>query len=356
MKKLVSVILISAFLVCLTSAAAGNAGSASDPLVSLAYIEGTYVPGVTEAGEGKIAAMEERVSSKLDESAAKAAGAMAGLDDLRFASGYDRLELGSGAAVRALTGAGVIMLSGYAAITVNRGTVVNVSTGEEVPGGAMTAGERYVVAENSDVTFGSESGAVCLVSGLYALIGDVTMPITRYLDVNADSWFNPYVKYIYDNSLYYDAGELTFRPDEYTSRATLVYALWVLSGRPDSPPATFKDLTEDWYVPAVAWANNNGIVKGYDENTFGPNNDITREQIATIIYRYAAYRGEDVSVLSDLEQYEDVDLIADWAITEVRWANARGLIIGMTDTTIVPQFTATRAQVAAIIMRYDRGE
>ncbi|MBQ3405467.1 MAG: S-layer homology domain-containing protein, partial [Oscillospiraceae bacterium] len=137
------------------------------------------------------------------------------------------------------------------------------------------------------------------------------------------------------------------------TRADLVYSLWRLSGAPaPASKAGFGDLNEDWYIDAVSWAAANGIVNGYSATVFGPDNNVTREQIVTVMYRYAAWLGQDTRASKDLSAYSDAGSVSSWARTAMSWANARGLITGMTDTTLVPTGTATRAQVAAILERF----
>ena len=109
-----------------------------------------------------------------------------------------------------------------------------------------------------------------------------------------------------------------------------------------------------WYADAIDWAAENGIVEGYGDGTFFPDNDITREQMATILYRYAQYMDVDVSVGEDTNilSYADFDEISEYAIPAMQWACGAGVITGVTEDTLVPQGTATRAQVSTILMRY----
>ena len=117
----------------------------------------------------------------------------------------------------------------------------------------------------------------------------------------------------------------------------------------------FTDLTADWYVDAVSWAYENEIVKGMSETKFDPNGALTREQIAAIIYRYSSFKGNDVSKTTDITKYPDYKSVSSWAVANMRWAVAEGLISGSRENGkdyLAPQAKATRAQVAAILMRY----
>ena len=107
-----------------------------------------------------------------------------------------------------------------------------------------------------------------------------------------------------------------------------------------------------WYTDAVNWAAANDIVAGYGNGLFGPNDTVTREQMAVILYRYAQYKGYDTSASNSLNGYTDVGGVSSWALTAMQWANAEGLINGTSGTTLSPTNGATRAEVAQILMRF----
>jgi hypothetical protein len=127
----------------------------------------------------------------------------------------------------------------------------------------------------------------------------------------------------------------------------------------DSPapkaPAKFTDLKQDWYKDDVAWASENGIVNGMGNNLFAPDQEVTREQAMTMLMRYAAYKGMDVSKRADLSVFSDGASVSSWAKDAVQWAVALELIKGMPDGTFQPQGMCTRAQVATILMRFLEG-
>ena len=114
--------------------------------------------------------------------------------------------------------------------------------------------------------------------------------------------------------------------------------------------AGFADVTDEWYATAVNWAANVGVVNGYEDNTFRPNQPITREQLAAILMNYASYKGQDVSNRADLTSYTDQP--STWAEETMQWAVAEKLITGVTNDELQPQGNATRAQVAAILQRF----
>lgn len=175
----------------------------------------------------------------------------------------------------------------------------------------------------------------------------------HFSDVFEGDWFYNGVAYAAQNGLMQGVGGGKFNPSGTTTRSMIVTILYRLEGEPAVSQSAFTDVaTGQWYTDAVAWAAANKIVEGYGNHTFGPNDDITREQMATILYRYAVYKGYDVSGLADLSSYTDAGSINSWALTAIRWANSEGLITGRTRTNLVPRGTASRAEAATILMRF----
>ena len=178
-----------------------------------------------------------------------------------------------------------------------------------------------------------------------------------FTDVTEDDWFYDEVAYVVTNGLFNGTGDTVFAPDMTMTRAMFATVLYRLDGEPAVTAENPFDDVEDgeWYTDAVIWANNNGIVEGYGEGIFGTNDDVTREQMAKMLYSYADYKGYDVTASADLSSYTDADEISDWALAPMRWANAEEVITGRTITTLVPLGGATRAEVATIVMRFVTG-
>jgi len=180
-----------------------------------------------------------------------------------------------------------------------------------------------------------------------------TETIQRYTDVLPGDWFFGDVDYVSRHGLMDGVGGGKFAPYANTNRAMVVTILWRLEGRPAAVGGTFRDVPAGmWYTEAINWAAANGIVTGYSANSFGPLDNVTREQMAVILYRYARYKGYDVSQQADLGCYGDSAKISSWAKEGLSWANARGLISGMPDQTLAPQNNAIRCQTAAILHRF----
>ncbi|MDR1157493.1 MAG: leucine-rich repeat protein [Oscillospiraceae bacterium] len=184
-----------------------------------------------------------------------------------------------------------------------------------------------------------------------SLAGDWENP---YVDVVDTDWFYEAVQFISKRGLMIGTAAEKFSPGVTMSRAMLVTALYRLEDEPEvSGDISFADVkTDGWYSRAILWANQNKIVLGYSNGKFGLDDPITREQAVTIFYRYAEFKGLDISVSADLSKYTDMNNISDWALGAMKWAVAIGLIEGRADTTTVPQGTSTRAELAMIFKGY----
>ena len=179
--------------------------------------------------------------------------------------------------------------------------------------------------------------------------GVVTLPFT---DVSEGDWFYDPVCYVYSQGLMTGTSATTFEPNTHLSRAMLVAVLHRLEGSPAASAGDFTDVADgDWYAQAVNWAASVGVVNGFDDGSFQPNAAITREQMAAILRNYAAYKGLDVSASGSLSTFTDAASVSDWAKESVEWAVGSGLIGGYEDSTLRPQGTTTRAEVASVLQR-----
>ena len=213
-------------------------------------------------------------------------------------------------------------------------------------------GDAVEVTENADgtYTFTMPNGQVS-VNVTFVEVQTEPLPFT---DVSETDWFHDAVQYVYENGLMDGIGDNRFAPNNPTTRAQLVTILYRLEGEPAvTGESGFTDVEADtWYTNAVAWAAANGIVNGVSETQFAPGNNITREQLATILYRYAQAKGYDVSAFADLSGFPDAGDIQEYATQALSWAVAEGLLQGFEDDTLRPQGNATRAQIATILMRF----
>lgn len=208
----------------------------------------------------------------------------------------------------------------------------------------------YIVQPFSYTAIGDNVSAEYRVTATTLSAGEALPP--AFADVAPDAWYADAVRYVSERGLMSGTGDAAFSPDDTTTRGMVVTILWRLDGSPAWTTASgFSDVEESaYYAEAVGWASANGIVGGYDNETFGPGDPITREQMAAILYRFAQTQGWDTTASADLSSYTDASQISAYALTALQWANGAGLIAG-SGGAILPGDSATRAQVAAILMR-----
>ena len=174
-----------------------------------------------------------------------------------------------------------------------------------------------------------------------------------FQDVAAGSWYADAVAQAYEEGWMNGTSATAFSPNSEITRGMIVTILHRLEQTPAAEAASFTDVaTGSYYADAVAWAAANGIVKGYSESQFGPNDPITREQLATILYNYANHKGYETTASADLSGFGDASQISAYAQTALQWANGAGIINGMADNTLQPQGSATRAEAATMLVRF----
>ena len=176
----------------------------------------------------------------------------------------------------------------------------------------------------------------------------------QFTDVPSDTWYSDSVRYVWQNDLMVGIGDSSFAPDMTTSRAMMVTILWRMEGCPVvDTPLTFADVAPDqWYTEAIRWAVHAGIANGYSKTAFGPDDTITREQMAAMLHRYAAFHGCDVTADGDLLAFADADSVSDWASASMGWAVDNGMILGVGNDTLLPLGSASRAQTATVLARF----
>ena len=167
-------------------------------------------------------------------------------------------------------------------------------------------------------------------------------------------WAYSAIKRVYTRGWMVGMDEKTFAPDQQLSRAMLAVILYAMAGEPAvTGEGPFTDVPAGcWYTDAIVWAAQNGIVSGFGDGTFRPNEAVTRAQAAVMLYGYAAFTGADVTARADLSAYSDAGQIPAWALDAMRWANARRLIVGRDSSHLVPDGKTTRAEMAAILSAY----
>ena len=220
-----------------------------------------------------------------------------------------------------------------------------------------SAGKSLSLSKEKDGTYTfSMPAARVTVSAVFVSEdqGEIAEEPLPFTDVASDAWYGQAVAYVYRQGLMSGTAQDRFSPDLTTNRAMLVTILYRLAGSPAvDGGSAFTDVSGgDWFASGVAWASANGIVTGYGDGRFGPNDPITREQMAAILYRYAGFAGQSTAGQADLSGYTDAGQVSPYAAEAMGWAADRGLITGVSADTLAPGGSATRAQVATILMRF----
>ena len=211
----------------------------------------------------------------------------------------------------------------------------------------------------------SERSLINKVSGVY-LTKDMTVYASwrvdentgtganPFTDVSEKDWFYGDVMFVYENGLMLGTSKTLFSPHGTATRGMMATILWRMEGSPvPKGKNSFTDVEDGkWYADAITWTAENGIFAGYGKDKFGPDDPITREQLAAIFYRYADYKGYDLAVKGNLDKFKDADKITDYAKTAMQWAVGSGLVKGKSGNLLDPQGTATRAEIAAMLHRF----
>ncbi|MFR1463417.1 MAG: InlB B-repeat-containing protein [Blautia wexlerae] len=226
---------------------------------------------------------------------------------------------------------------------------------------------KYVPAWRGHAFIGwySERSLTNKISGVY-LTKDMTVyagwrvdenpgtGVNPFTDISEKDWFYGDVMFVYENGLMLGTSKTLFSPHGTAMRGMMATILWRMEGSPvPKGKNSFTDVEAGkWYADAITWTAENGIFAGYGKDKFGPDDPITREQLAAIFYRYADYKGYDLTVKGDLDKFKDADKITDYAKTAMQWAVGSGLVNGKSGNLLDPQGTATRAEIAAMLHRF----
>ena len=217
------------------------------------------------------------------------------------------------------------------------------------------SGKTVSTVKKSDTVYTFTMPASAVKVGVSYVKATETPSETKFNDVSANDWFASAVDYVTGKGMMNGTADNTFSPKANTTRGMVVTVLYRLENQPSTSAASFTDVASGaYYANAVAWANANGIVSGYGSGKFGPNDKVTREQLAAILYRYAQYKKYDVSVGEDTNilSYNDAQSISTYAIPAIQWACGAGVVTGKSGSKLDSKGNATRAEVAAMLMRF----
>ena len=350
MKRTIAAGIAMLLLLFMVTASASTAGTSSDPLITLSYLSGTFTPSLKKDYLQVLDDASAAAMKKLGE----IYGDYASYD---FTPGFMRVSFAAGDTVMLSMGSSFILLSGSATLTSANGAVINISSGREAAAGSqLVQYQRYFCVEDTTAIITANSLSVGQVDGYYLVEtapGNKTHPVFK--DVRERDWFYPAVDFVYNNKLFGGTGQDTFSPSTPMTRGMFVTVLYRLEGEPHvGAGGQFTDVqnTSLYYYDAVTWANDNNIVLGYSDGTFGANNHVTREQISTIIHRYAVYKGLDMTAAgSTYNSFPDRGNVSAYAVEAMQWVVSRGVING-SNGMLMPKNTATRAEVAQIVSNY----
>ena len=210
-------------------------------------------------------------------------------------------------------------------------------------------GVSKTIGQNKIETFVYTSGG-----GTPSEPEEPTWPFTDVTE--GDDWFYDAVAYVYENNIMAGTDETTFEPYMELDRAMAAQLFYNLEGKPAvTGDSTFTDVTSGhWAVDAITWAAQNDIVAGIGGGLYDPDSNVTREQFAVMLYKYARFKGYDLTATGDLTQFPDAGSISSWAETALSWANGKGLINGHENDTIDPKGSTIRAQAASIMANFDQ--
>lgn len=248
---------------------------------------------------------------------------------------------------------GAVTLSRHSATSGTKITITLVpDSGFEPDGVSITSsdGSSIFTSKISDTeyTFTMPSGNVTVTASFQPILTP-----DLFTDIHKDDWFYGDVEYVLAHGLMSGVSASSFNPDGIASRAMLVTVLYNLEGKPEvSGTSSFSDVPAgQWYTTPITWAEENDLIFGLGDGTFGIASPLTREQVMTMLYRYAQMKGYDVTPSSSLSQFTDADCVSDFARVALQWACGAGLVQGYQDN-LAPLDTATRAQLAAILRRF----
>lgn len=328
---------------------------ATDPAVGTVVLAGRSIANACDAGAAALQVKFRSGTVTLD------ARALAALDLHKDVA----VSLASGASLNAAQQRA--LGSQAATATLANASVLVDGAAASCPAGSVRAAVAVNAADDLTAWSLADDGSISAVGGAYdagqqTYAFDVVNGVTAiarfpFTDVVAGTWYYGAAAYAYNNGLFAGMTPTTFAPNATMTRAMLVSVLWRLAGEPaPKAPNTFVDVPDGaWYTDAVTWAAENGVVSGIGGSRFDPSGFVTREQTAEILYNYAHSKGYDVSARADLTAFPDAASVSGWAEEALSWANAAGLINGTVrdgQTILDPQGSASRAQVAMILMNY----
>lgn len=358
-KRLICVVLVLACLVGGVFAFAEDGSGRS--LVSVSYLTGPFLSSLGESIRSQVSAglqgVRDGALEQLDRLGQEHLSGQPGeAPDWIYADTHRPLNVKRGDIISLAPGSTVLWGAGSAEVSAG---LVDATAAADVAGGArLASGHRYLNAsEDTPVTVHILSDAAqLLLEGCWHL-DESDEEVTPFTDlIQDDDWFYDGVYYVVERGLFLGVSATQFSPEETMNRAMLATVLYRLAGSPQTAYAQqFSDVPAgEWYSETITWAAQSGVVKGLDDGSFGVEDNVTREQIATMLYRYAKdFLGIDVSFTGDLSTYRDWAKVSDWAVTPMAWAVGARIINGTDTNELLPGDGASRAEVAVMLQRFE---
>lgn len=366
MKKRILVLVLCICMVIGAAVSAASAVSQTNTLISLSYLENVYRQELQELISRRVPEGCSAVGSAALQSLNSIGEAYlsrlkpAGDDEPDWLVSGDLLAQ-TGAVGDTITldvGAGLFWGRGAATFT---GTLIDATDGRELSGGSLSVNHRYIAAEQTEITV-TGGDAAWSAEGRWLTTGwDAEQPVeppepsVTFADVPEGSWYYDAVYYVVERGLFQGTGGDAFKPDMTMTRSMLTTVLHRMSG---SPEVTYSPVFTDvpagaWYTDGTVWAGLNGVVNGTGNGGFSPDGELTREQIAQMLYNYARWLALDTSARGDVSGFADASSVSGWALDAFSWAVGVGLFQGNTANSLLPTQTATRSQMATLLQRFD---
>ncbi len=364
MKKKLIPILLLLLLILGGAFALALGGSMQDPLISLDYLDNQYKPSLLgEVGKKADAvdavsyqAAEKRLEAEADRLRALANTDDAASSDWQYRATVQPQKYSYGDTMTLGEGAGLLFLEGSALAKVENGEIINASDGTSGRESNLQPGNHYLVGEGATVTLTvlSEAAIYAPVSSYRETIsGESALPFT---DLNRTMWYHNAVQFVYDRKLFQGVSADHFEPAGSVTRGMLATILHRLAGEPDAQgsDSVFADVASGaWYAPGVVWSAANDVVNGMGDGKFMPNDNVTREQLAVMLHRYArSYAGLENNAPGDLARFTDKRAVSDWAEEGLSWAVGVGILNGDDRGALNPAASASRAETATMMSRF----
>jgi len=344
-------------------AAVALGGSSQDPLLSQEYLSNQFKPTlsaqVQDQVNGALKKGYDEKAAKLDAEAALYRSQLAGssgTDAWSYLPSFTVQKRSLGDAVQLRAGSGLLFLEGAANASAVSGELIDVTDGTASSSLQLKAGHRYLVGEGATVTITVQSDACKLAvvgDTQHSNSGQAALPFT---DLTQSDWFYKAAQFTYEKKLFNGVSEDHFAPQGSVTRAMLATILYRVAGEPLTlgSGGGFTDvLPGQWYEQGIRWSAQAGIVNGMGDGSFAPGSNVTREQLAVMLYRYAGeYAKIGTDDVGDLERFGDRAGISAWAEEGLTWAVGAEILNGDTSGNLKPKGFATRAEAATMIQRF----